>query len=157
MIVATFNGRYISPIDLSYEYPIKTGTPEWKESNYRELVDLLQIPEEILYNLTTEALIETVLDYPFIVNLFLFNSYEDGFKATLSDFNGLRELVRRDDAASKLLQKRLEMSDIQEAENSFEMKIIDIFLYQESIHNQLTHAERTDLDAIAALYNRDVE
>src|SRR5690625_4039877 len=93
VIVADNNGQYNSPTHVSYEYPIKPGTPEWKELNYREHMESLQVPEEILRNLTTEALIETVLGYPFIVNTFLFNTYGEGFNAILSDFNGLQELV----------------------------------------------------------------
>ena len=49
-------------IDIPYEFPIQTGTPEWAELNtHRQKRIVSQVPEDILHAMTTEALLETVL------------------------------------------------------------------------------------------------
>ena len=53
--------------------------------------------------MTTEALVETVLDYPLMVSLYAFNSISKGFEVLAEQFNGMAELIQRDDGAEKLL------------------------------------------------------
>ena len=50
-----------------YEYPIVPGTDEWR--NLNSLYDMVQacaVPQEVLEHMTTHALAETVLNYPFM-------------------------------------------------------------------------------------------
>ncbi|CAM3920925.1 MULTISPECIES: hypothetical protein [Paenibacillus] len=95
-----------SVIDKPYEYPIKPGTDEWKDlADKEEKLKVSQIPEDVLTKLSTEALIESVLNYPLLVDMLAFNSYEQGFNAVASNFNGLQELLKRDDAGIKLFEK----------------------------------------------------
>ncbi len=48
-----------------YKYPITPGSDEWKQlKNHDEMIDNCQIPETKLKMLTTNALVETVLEYP---------------------------------------------------------------------------------------------
>ena len=57
-------------IDTPYEYPITLDMPEWASlTSLQEKLEVCQIPEDILPQLTTPALIETVLDYPLAVNV----------------------------------------------------------------------------------------
>ena len=66
-------------IDTPYEFPILPGTQEWID-----LGDTLarrracQVPDEILQHMTTDALLQTVLDYPFLSDMYAFNSFEQG-------------------------------------------------------------------------------
>ena len=84
-------------IDVAYEYPI---TPEM-ESEWAKLTTLkdklavCQIPSEILEHMTTDALIETVANYPLTVNLYAYDTLELGYKMVKEEFNGLAELDRR--------------------------------------------------------------
>ena len=53
-------------IDTPYSYPVVPGTEEWGErKNLYAKIKACQVPEAILDNRTTEALFQTVLDYPF--------------------------------------------------------------------------------------------
>jgi hypothetical protein len=88
-------------IDTPYEYPL---TPEDTEA-WRALpqtldakIEACQVPAEILNAMTTPALVETVLDYPLLLNMLVFNTTEDGFYSVLSYCHALRTLAERPDA-----------------------------------------------------------
>ena len=87
-------------IDTPYEYPITLDMPEWASlTSLQEKLEVCQIPEDILSQLTTPALIETVLDYPLAVNVYAHGGINDGIEVGVEvvsgQFNGLAELRRR--------------------------------------------------------------
>ena len=63
---------------------------------------MLQIPQEILENMTTDALVECVVNYPYFPDMDAFSTQELGYKAVRDGFNGLRELESRPDGMSCL-------------------------------------------------------
>lgn len=96
-------------ITSPYQYPIIPGTQEWMQLESRpEMLDACQIPEEILDKLSTDALLQTILDYPFLSEMTLFYrtpeecSSEAGFWFITESFNGLQEFLSRRDALSSL-------------------------------------------------------
>lgn len=92
-------------INTPYEYPVKPGTEAWFAlETHGERAAACQIPEEILSNMTTEALVESVVSYPFITDILLFNSAEDGYTIVRDHFNGLQELEVREDGREALSQ-----------------------------------------------------
>jgi hypothetical protein len=64
-----------------------------------------QVPKDILLNMSTEGLVQTVLDYPLLGNMFLRDSFQQGINAVVEDFNGISELFARKDAGSVLIHK----------------------------------------------------
>ena len=97
----------------SYKFPITpTKTPEkWKEfQTHQEMLDACQIPDEILKNMTTEGLIETCLSYPMMGDMMLSNSTYQGFIRQVETFNGLKELLNREDAGRLLCEKYYNLS-----------------------------------------------
>ena len=101
----TIDEQTLSPMTrsgegLAWDYPVKPGTEEWKlfQSN-EEKVRACQIPEEVISSLSTEELTDLCLQYPLIYDVFAFNSLNDGLDKLFSDFNGIRELNKRDDAS----------------------------------------------------------
>ena len=63
--VSQFSDEKIK-IDVPYEYPLTPEDPEWKTIQLKdEKVAKCQIPENILKRMTTLALLETVLYYPY--------------------------------------------------------------------------------------------
>jgi hypothetical protein len=98
--------RRSSTTNVAYSYPIKPGSPEWKALNsHEEMLQVVQIPEEVLARMSTRALVETVLDYPLFGDMFAYNSLQSGFKAVAGNFNGIQELFRRSDGAHELVLK----------------------------------------------------
>lgn len=93
-------------INKPYEFPITPDDPEWTDFDKKEdMLKVCQIPEDILKNMTTEALLQTVLNYPFIADYYAFDCYEDAAKTFSEDFNGFRELYSRKDLTERLLNK----------------------------------------------------
>ncbi len=83
-------------LNEAYDYPIKKGTPEWFElTTIHKKIEACQIPTDILERLSTEALIETVKNYPLGINLYAYDSLDMGYEKVKSQFNGLAELEKR--------------------------------------------------------------
>lgn len=106
-------------IDTPYEYPILPGTQEWID-----LGDVIarraacQIPENILPQMTTEALLQSVLDYPFLNDIYAFNTLEMGYETVKRRFNGLQELESRPDYLDTLTNYCLKSHSFEEDEKS---------------------------------------
>jgi hypothetical protein len=82
----------------SWDYPIKPGTEEWKAfKTNKELVAACQLPEEVLKTVSTPYLLEVCLNYPLFDDIYLKESLADGVKLIINSFNGLSELVGRED------------------------------------------------------------
>jgi len=91
-------------IDTAYEYPIQPGTEEWFAiEKHSEKVKLCQIPENILKEMTTDALIETIINYPYFGDMTAFSDPKTGYTSVRDSFNGLQELEQRSDGMNKLL------------------------------------------------------
>lgn len=112
-------------IDTPYIYPVTPEKKEWKNlKTHEEKVAACQIPEDILNSLTTEALIETVKNYPLAVDMYAYNSVQEGYQVLKEQFNGIKELSSR--IESSLLMKNRTMSLTENQETSF-----DSFFYND--------------------------
>lgn len=126
------------PIDNSvgdaYHFPVTPGTAEWKRLG--NPLAACQIPEDTLKKISTKGLMETTLNYPFFEGLFSgYNCVQDGFDYMHKNFNGVRELLGREDAGRVLLaQYRAFISD----------KEIEILLAQPAILNTFTEPQRRE-------------
>lgn len=91
-------------ITTPYDFPVAPGDKEWANfSTTQEMIDATQVPEDILKNTTTRALIETMLSNPFILE---FQCCEDSmyvFEMLEKNFNVFRELQLRSDYREELL------------------------------------------------------
>jgi hypothetical protein len=89
-----------------YDFPIKSGSVEWKQfESIQKRIDALQIPDVVLVKISTEGLLETCLNFPYLNDIFYFDNYQQGFEALTSEFNGFRELLKRPDLINVLLNK----------------------------------------------------
>lgn len=85
-------------IDGKYQYPVTPYDKEW--GNYTETDEIFtacQIPQEILNKLTTEELLELVLDCPELISICFYDSIVEGVKVLAERFNGMNELLTRED------------------------------------------------------------
>ncbi|MDR0748014.1 MAG: hypothetical protein LBF62_00390 [Tannerellaceae bacterium] len=96
---------------VTWDYPVKPGTEEWKKCNSpEEIYQALQIPENVLKTIDTKSLAQICLNYPAPAVFYLFNTPQQGFDGFYRQFNGIQELMRRKDAGSHLLNKYAGMS-----------------------------------------------
>ncbi len=55
-----------------YDFPVKPGSEQWAAfTTGQQMVDACQIPEDVLSQLSTEALAETCMNYPLYSNIYL--------------------------------------------------------------------------------------
>ncbi len=119
----------------------------WKETESRELRgEMLQLPEQMLKNLTTEALVEAVLEYPFFSDVFAFDDIQLGIDVLCNSFNGIEELSTREDNIDILISKYINepVLTAKQANNSnqdndiFRSNKIEILLAQPDIVGDLS-------------------
>lgn len=82
----------------AYCFPLTpdTDAEAWAElQSHTAKVAACQIPENLLATMSTEALLETVKNYPLSVDFYAYNTLEMGYSALKSQFNGIEELERR--------------------------------------------------------------
>ena len=93
---------------ILWDFPIKPETEEWKklESN-KAKVEACQIPEHVLRDISTSDLMTLCLQYPLLYDVFAFNNINSGLRKLFSDFNGIRELSKRESAINNLIEQYL--------------------------------------------------
>lgn len=138
----------VSSISDAYVFPIRPGMEKWKEfETHAEMSNATQIPETVLHNMSTEGLIETCLDYPLLMDFTMYNSLQQGFWVLEAQFNGLQELLRRENSAAKLIEKYHNMAPehaLDQKKSSteqsfiFQLAFVEFILSQEEITSKLS-------------------
>lgn len=100
---------YSTPKD-AYVYPIKPGSTAWLALGTTDArVKASQIPDSVLSGMSSAALIQSWLDFPFHNDLILSNSLQYAIEFWLANFSGLIELQKRPDAGKKIMERYLTM------------------------------------------------
>jgi hypothetical protein len=119
-----------------YEYKITPNDAEWKNfKTHDEMVAACRIPSEIVKKMTTEQLVNAVMDYPLLIDLLAFNSNEEGIQALLGNSDAFKELTTRTDSKKYLLKKLFYLTEKNLPEDSINIKMIKILMTEESISN----------------------
>jgi hypothetical protein len=106
-------------ISDTYKYPIMPGTSEWKELKSRDkMVEVCQIPGKKIKSISTEGLLETLLNYPLINDYYFFDNLQDGFNNIKNENNGFKELYKRKDIY-KVITERYELMSLDCGENLY--------------------------------------
>lgn len=128
--------RIMSDVKLAYEYPVKPTSPEWNTLTDRQKQEVCQIPESILLGLKTRDLIEVILAYPLLNDLYNAPSVQFGLMG-LSSFNAFSEIREHENVVTaitdiyKLRMDRLEALEenySEEAKKQFIQEISSIEL-----------------------------
>lgn len=101
-----------SSINTPYEYPIQPGTEEWIAlGSFVNRVQACRIPDEVLDRMSTQALVETFLHFPFLSNMMIYNSMSIGFQNVRCQSDALGELLMREDGAQALCDTYISLTD----------------------------------------------
>lgn len=107
LVLSTFSASAFkdgSIAETPYIYPILPGDDVWNTLDTKqERLYLLQIPESVLDSLTTQELLELVLDYPYFSDYQFFDTPNGAYNTFMTDFNGFRALLGRNDITEVLL------------------------------------------------------
>lgn len=83
---------------MPYNYPVIPGTDEWLSLSMDERIAVSYVDDRAVENMTTEAVLLTTLNYPFIVNIYAYNSTNEGIDVVKEYCPPLAELLIREDA-----------------------------------------------------------
>lgn len=147
MIFSNIDNGRVEEVD---DFPIGLSAEEWGNMTPKERIAQLQIPKDALNAMSTKALVEVCWNYPFAGNMLFHNSLQEGFENVVAEFNGLQELMRRQDAGKELLKKYQSFEpafiheEIQKGNYGMTFKplILEVLLSQEEIISTLTDKEK---------------
>lgn len=88
--------------DEAHIYSVVPGSQEWKEMTLEERLASCAVSQTEVKEMTTSALVETVLNYPYLLNIYAYNSIDEGIEMVSSHFPGLSELISRSDGIEAL-------------------------------------------------------
>ncbi|MCL2718346.1 MAG: hypothetical protein FWE14_06160 [Lachnospiraceae bacterium] len=98
-------GNNISISSRGYSYPVRPNMQEWSVLyDHMDMIAACQIPDEYLRKMSTAELVQSFLNYPLLIDMFVYSTYDMGYKAVSMVFNGLQELENREDAGTELLK-----------------------------------------------------
>gem|GEM_PF-1033844 len=145
-------------ISDTYKYPIVPGTEDWKAlQSLTEMVQACQIPNKELKSISTEGLLETLLNYPLILDYGAFNQQQDGFERIKSENNGFNELYGRTDLFDVIFE-RYELMSLNCDENLYppfiseiptpiqiSFQTIEFFIIQDELLNEINSNQRIQI------------
>lgn len=145
-------------INEPYEYPVLPGTEEWFEmKTFPEKIEACKIPEAKAEAMSTEALVETILNHPLWPLYFcyemdtVYDMYRDDLIVALS------ELETRNDADELLLETYeadqvapMAVYDADTFETSSKSDYLEILLAQPVFYDDLSENQLTVLDETVA-------
>jgi hypothetical protein len=110
-------------------------------------LDALQIPDAVLASISTAGLLETCLEFPYLIDIHFGNHYQQGFDGLLVKFNGFRELFKRSDLTDALIEKYISlgeevkgtliMSLVEQGKFSLRHFVLEFMLAQDVVINHL--------------------
>lgn len=134
-LITVFGGvNSYSQFSIPYMY----GDDSWKnEKSYSDRVKALQIPQDSLSTIPTLDLMEACLNYPYLMNIFIYNDTRVGFREIFSNYNGFQELFNRKDLYSIILDKvkdvKLDTTEWESGVYAFRAKIGDTVVTQKMV------------------------
>lgn len=99
---AVTNSNCQEAIASPYEYRVLPGTTEWDILTMDEKIEVSYVGKDIVDNMTTYAVLITTLNYPFIINIYAYETINEGIDIVKEYFPPLAELLTRDDASQAI-------------------------------------------------------
>ena len=91
---------------LSYEYPIQPGTEEWEAlETFSQRLEACRFLQDILTNMSTDSLVDAVMNFPFLGNILIYDDTNIGYKNLISQCDAFRELLTRPDGPNALSEE----------------------------------------------------
>ena len=107
--------RSAYPVTEPYQFPVQPGTPEWAELAEAGLArNACRMPVGLAEQMTSEALLETALDYPYVIDMLAYSDAAAGFWSNANYNDALAELVTRPDAAAVVEDALMKLPSPQE-------------------------------------------
>lgn len=98
-----------------------------------ERLESCAVSQAEVKGMTISALVETVLNYPYLLNVYAYNSIDEGIQMVSSYFPGLPELVSRSDGA-EALQAYCNQKAQMQSDNDSDLDVYNALRIQHYIH-----------------------
>jgi hypothetical protein len=118
------------------------------------MVDACQVPVEVLQNMSTQAVIQAIWEYPFFIDVIHRNEYQFDFEGVFGNNNAYLELTQRQDAGIMLLE-RLQCVDPVYPKRLFEPSALEVLMSQKVFLMQLNDNDKKKIIEIT-LKNDDL-
>ena len=152
-----------SKADVSFDFPFIQGSKEWAEcGSTKDRIKALQIPEDTLPLLSTNKVLELCLSFPYLLDIYGFDSLKEGFRNVFDKFNGFKELFGRADLVNAILARFNNLSDdirivnkktdIEKGLFANKCLVLTYILNQQKESNLI---EKTQMDSIQALVRQN--
>lgn len=134
-------------------YPI-TKTEQWTEMDRTQRITACQLSPEQMQTMPTEEMLWAVLKCPFMVELYVFDSYRAGFLHLYDQFPALGALTAREDYGGVLIDTYGHIpvatsETLAEDNYIFLLSVLEILVAQPEMTGCLTDAEREEIVRIA--------
>ncbi|MDR3286841.1 MAG: hypothetical protein LBT27_05310 [Prevotellaceae bacterium] len=168
-IILLLNGLYAHSQfivkDDVYDFPIKQGSKEWAEiESVEKRITALQIPDNVLLDISTEGLLETCLAFPYLIDILFCDNYQKGFEALVAEFNGFQELLKRKDLITVLLNKYKNLTtdvtslryqnSVEQGKFSFRHFVLEFMLTQDVVFKNLNLEQERQLFLLTAEHKK---
>lgn len=143
------NGDWHVPAADAYIFPIDPRrTPKEWEAAGANRSSLLQIPDNLLKQMTTYGLIETIINYPYSNDFINHAPYlMVGLEGRLNKFNGYIELLSREDSARELIRLYSSINIQSMKDNAWVYSLtfimIELLISNYEILNKMTFLEKS--------------
>ena len=149
----TWDGK--RPTD-TYTYPLVPGMEEWASlQTTNEMYDACQVPSIVLKQMSTQAIIQTIIEYPIPIWLFQHGIFQYWFELIFAGNTNLTgasvgnnaylELIERKDAGVALLDRLLltdPLTGLMTGPPKFESQMVELLLSQTALLSQVdSHVE----------------
>ncbi|MET0245071.1 MAG: hypothetical protein ABW174_16445, partial [Flavitalea sp.] len=123
-------------------------TSEWNSIKaYDSLRQVSQIPSEVIEKMSTVTLLRTVLKYPLLTDVLVYDSYQQGIEHLAKNFSAFPVLINRKDLDVSLLKiygeyankNLVSYSGYQKGEHSFQTSFLELLI------NQLFQKKNNDI------------
>jgi hypothetical protein len=143
----------------AWDFPVNSKSKEWANlKSVEEQFDAYNIPDGIIGKISTEELVKTCMSYPEWGLIHAYNDRYTGLSVIVSLFNGFRELLGRDDAATELMKVYAGIdplavdpgwTDLQKGEYGFRFTRLELFLSLKPVIGKLDENGIRTLNEIA--------
>lgn len=127
------------------DYKITNDSPEWKTMTTTEKKELLQLEQEQI-NLPTQELIKIVLENPYLTTMMSFNTIDQGLESLGKQFNGVKELYKRNDFLEVIAQEYTSLSQADNQDNH------EGLLFLEAVLLSDTYSDKVDPNHYGAIF-----
>lgn len=144
-IITTSHSRGATPVFHDYtdlNEKIKTVQPAERNA-------MLALSKDTLEEMTTEGLLVTCLDYPLFGNIVFYDNLTAGFKNVAKNYNGLTELLARDDVGSVVIDfyEQVDYDSVISTDKygSLRLKYLELMLASDDVLQTMTYEMRQEL------------